>query len=412
MKGQKAIYESTFFERALEHDAEASKYFGELRCPEIDDLIDKYADCERTGRQPPLDNPTYLLKRDRTGLHSDHPFIKRLYAVAAAELKVVMATRRPAEEDSVASDETSKRFESLAPATEKFLAEKAEESDDEVRTGSIGLGLPPGLHIIPSSRVIHPGGSVSLSLVSVGKPLEGLDTPVVTRSPALRLGYDIGQWVASPQEEGTHNLVLRFQATQTLGAWDVNIDVAGRRLPAAAVRVALPEAPEPPEGLEFDHKTYSLRVGKPKMVRLLAPLSRVDGSATVSIASDSPDVVVRGGGRVELNSFQDPPRMEGTLQVISSRVGATATLTAGLNGETAKAKAVVEQGPGPKVRFGLTRRTIRRCAIVVGDARNRARYRPPTLDNRSPQVSRSLPRTPQRWQVPGRGHASLQGSPG
>jgi hypothetical protein len=121
--------------------------------------------------------------------------------------------------------------------------------------------------------------------------------------------------------------------------------------------VALPETPEPPQGLEFDHKSYSMRVGKPKAVRLLAPVRDGEGPAAVSIVSDNPDVVVKGGGRIDLQRLENPPRMEGVAEVLCGRAGATAILTASLNGQSAKARVSAERGGGPKIEFDLTART-------------------------------------------------------
>ena len=355
VKARKAIFENTFFDRALSNDAEASRYFGELQCPEIDRLIDEYEQCGRSRREPPPSNPISILKRDRSGLHPDHPFVEKLYSVAAAELRAVIAARRPTGGDSVASDETSRRLDGLARAAERFLAEKADEGEDEAGSGLVGLGLPPGLYLIPSSLPVRPGASADMSILSVGKPAEELDSPQVSLCPAEGLGYEVGQWVTTAEEGNRHSLRLRFGATETVGTWELDISVAGTRLPGR-VRVTPPETPEPPRGLEFDHKSYSLRVGKPKAVRLLAPVAD-DQNAAVSIMSDNPDVVVKGGGRVELHRVENPPRMEGLAQVVCGRAGATATLVASLNGQLARAKVTAERGAGPKIRFDLTART-------------------------------------------------------
>jgi hypothetical protein len=356
VKGRKAIFENTFFDRALSHDVESSRYFGELQCPEIDQLINEYEECQRRRRDPPASNPVSILKRDRSGLHPDHPFVASLYAVAADELRAVIAARRPTGGDSVASDETSRRFESLARAAERFLAEKAEETEDEVGSGLLGLGLPPGLYLIPSSLPLCPRASAVMSLLSVGKPLEELDSPVVSLCPSEGLEYEVGQWVETGEEANRHSLRLRFRASEVVGTWEVDISVAGTRL-GGRVRVALPEIPEPPQRLEFEHKSYGLRVGKPKAVRLVAPVADDQGPAAVSIVSDNPDVIVKGGGRIELHRVENPPRMEGVAEVVCGRAGAAATLTASLNGQLARAKVAADRGAGPKILFGLTART-------------------------------------------------------
>jgi len=356
VKGRKAIFENTFFDRALAHDAEASRYFGELRCEEIDDLIGKYEGYERTRREPPASNPISILKRDRSGLHPEHPFVERLYAAAAAEMRGVIARGRSPGEESVASDETSRRLDRLARAAERFLAEKAEQAEEEVGSGALGLGLPPGVYLIPSSCTVGPGDSASLSLVSVGKLLEELSSPVVSLSPPHGLEHEVGQWVRSGEEANRHRLALRFHASDALGTWGVDISVAGKHL-RGSVRVAKPEIPEPPQTLEFDHKNYSVRVGKPRALRLLAPVGDGQGPAAASIVSDNPDVVVKGGGRIELQRAENPPRMEGVAEVVCGRAGATAILTASLNGQSAKAKVSAERGGGPKIQFDLTART-------------------------------------------------------
>lgn len=345
VKGGKAIFESTFFDRALTYDPEASRFFGELRCPYIDTLIGEHGK-DRNA----------VVKRDRSGLQLDHPFVEKLYAVAATEVRGVIAARRATESGSVASEETERRLSKLAQAAAKFLVDKAEELEDEFGGGLGGeVGLPPGFYLIPSACTIAPGDAVTLSIVSVGTPLNGLSRPRVSVWPPAGLRHEAGEWREGGEEENRCRLPLRVQASDALGAWAIQVSVDNTQL-RAQVHVAPPTLPEPPATLEFEHKSYRVRVGRPRTVRIVAPASEGAGMPVANLASDNPDIVVKGGGVVELRRVSAPPLLEGVAEVVAYRTGVSGTLTAKLGRDYATAR-VTTDGGGPNVRFDLTDET-------------------------------------------------------
>jgi hypothetical protein len=122
------------------------------------------------------------------------------------------------------------------------------------------------------------------------------------------------------------------------------------------VRVAARKTPEPPASFQFDHAHYSLRVGKPRTVRVVAPRSAAPG-LPVYVSCDNADVAVKRGGVLDLRECSEPSRLEGAVEVIALRSGLRGNLFARSGDVLARAMVSTERAGGPKIRVDLTERT-------------------------------------------------------
>lgn len=357
VKGRKAIFEKTFFERSLVYDPEAGRFFGELSCPHLDTLINEYRDYERQRKEHPAANNVLIVRRDRQGLEANHPFVEALYAVAGAELRAVMLARRATNKESVASEAMERRLDSVARAAERFLMELDEEMQDQ-DGGRGSAGLPQGLHLIPRVSSLPPGGNVVISLMGVGLSASPPGQPQVTFLPTDGLAYQPGEWTPSGDDSKNWRLPLKVRASEKLGTWAIHVRLEDR-LVQGEVRVTTGSTPapaEPPETLQFDHKRYGLGVGRPRSLRVMAPNTN-NGDRIVHVHSDNPDFVVKAGGLLELRHASDPERLEGAIQLEARRAGARGTVFARMGDWLAKAYVSADGERGRRIAFGLTEKT-------------------------------------------------------
>ena len=125
IKSRHAIHEATLFDKDLETDPHAQKFFGRLVCDYIDDLWNEWDQRveERAGDDP--HNPMPVLDPSRrSGLTRDHPFVKALFAEALKRLRpLVEEERKRAEREraTIESRATRKRLDALERAATRFM---------------------------------------------------------------------------------------------------------------------------------------------------------------------------------------------------------------------------------------------------------------------------------------------------
>jgi hypothetical protein len=295
--GEKAIYENTFF--SLESRANARWFSGVLRVPYIDTLARKYDDNDG-GNPDPL-NPVGIIRRDRGGLIHAHPFYEALQAEVEPILRELIdrEDQKQRHVDSKISQQLAKDLADLGRTLGRMFAEDLEDTNEELPTHR-GNETPAGkIEIIPAKIVaylrepktisVRVQEAVGASRVRINLVPDGLLTIRDTASLKLRDGKTT--ITLDPKAVGTG--IMSIHAANDTQTADFE------------VREARPEPPPPPVRLEFEHELYTVKIGRPRKVKLIAPESVVLDHGDRVELSIKGTAIFRRGGQLRLEPNED-----------------------------------------------------------------------------------------------------------
>ncbi len=304
IKGERAIHECSLLADEFEKDPLASRYFGRIECPYIDQLCREYDMYLAKGENPPDDNFCLIIDPNRQkGLRRDHPFTKSLIKIPSEHLRKFIAKDRESEKQKtvqVANQETKDRLDRLAKAASKFLSEQLEEvsevsADDLVdrdafaQTGiliyptyfKVAIGEQRRLGIYAKSNVLKDTQSVALQSES---------NALVVLDPVIEL---------KPHRKRTDTFLGYFRVEgKSIATVSIKASV-DQRISAEAIAQVVDTRIEEhffTEPLEFEFDNYQIREGKRRTIRLFAKYPDVISEATkVEVtSSDSEGIPIRG----------------------------------------------------------------------------------------------------------------------
>jgi hypothetical protein len=292
VKGSKAIYENTLF--SSEGRPNAAWFAGELKCSFIDDLARTYDDTDSTV--PVSDNPIGIISRDREGLQHAHPFYEELCGVVDEILGgLIDAEDKKQRGTEVAlsaklKDDLSKLGKELG----KMFNEDTEDTDVDVPDTSSSTGHDPDVQIIPSRIVTYLGETKTVT-VRVRESI-AVKRIQVKISPEELVRLESGPKCKLQNGQTTLKLtpIAIGSGTITIRAGDI-LETA-----LLEVRRERPAPPPPPEKLAFDRGNYTVKPGRQKKVRIVAPEKVIlDHGDRVEFGVKG-EAIVRIGGPVRL----------------------------------------------------------------------------------------------------------------
>jgi hypothetical protein len=333
--------------------------FGHADIPGIARMIRDYDDRLERGEQPSPSNPIRLVSRNRRGLvgRAEHPFVESCYGVLEGFLQPHLDDLRRQLESTDGSreltDETKKRLRDLG----RVLGDFIEEHDDSGSPTEDGALPPPrGLSVIPSIALVHPDQNAHFTI-------------------RLRPSSDIGQLLMAPTaavsvDEGAGE-VVQGSAVQLIDRGEyfsrsftispipegtvsaVSVEVEGSHT-EALVECRVPAAPPLVETLAFEHKSYRLKEGRPRRLRVLVPWELATGTSDrldITTAGD-PSVAVVGPSSVI--DYDDELRCGvAAVAVRGRRVGAVATINARLGSVVATTSVTIASAASASVKIEL-----------------------------------------------------------
>jgi hypothetical protein len=346
IKGRRAIYESSLF--GYEGNSYALAFSGWIKSDDIDRIADEFDSRAETGQPHPADNPMPIISRRREGLVEEHPLYQAIRRLAEAELGPLVAAREQRARErsrTVEEESTTRLLSQLARAAAKFMQEAAEEEDVEIDL-TTGTEPSPPLVIIPGAVEVPTDSQRVLSVMAAKAGLDGLAEVALELAPPDVVEAAASTIKLSPSRRRDDVLrgTVRITAGPNLGATLLTAR-AGQRSADCVIEVVEPEAPPepvPPTALEFERPHYRLVLGKPKSLRIRAPLEAYPEGVRISVRSTGRGVVVLDGGEATLESRPGALAMEGSVRVEGRIEQESAKLFAtGPDGRQAEASAQV-----------------------------------------------------------------------
>lgn len=364
IKGGRAIHECSLLYPGFEKDQNALKFFGRLECDYIDKLMDEYDERLLNDEPHPPENPSLLVDPNRrTGLIREHPFTKALFQIPTERLKAEIDKEREqtrADKTEVISKETKERLNDLAKAASKFLTQQIEDLEELTVGDHVDekFFIKQGVLIFPTYLRVGIGEIRPLTFY-VNRTLfdkEGQEVTVVPDSSAITV-------LDSPFKLKTHpkksdRLIGTFRVRGEAVKDSVYIETSCPGLPPVGAVVQVVESRVEDHifasPLEFEHKSYHVKEGSTKTLKLFAKCPEVVNQETEIhvISSDSASVPVIG--RCHVVPVPGTNYAVGDVTIRGRRlIKEAVTITASINGDKAIAKVKVTQKEEKGVKISI-----------------------------------------------------------
>ena len=366
IKGKRAIHECSLLYPGFEKDQYALKYFGRLECDYIDKLLEEYDERLISGESHPAENPTLLIDPNRqTGLIKEHPFTKALFQIPSERLKALIDKDKEqcrSGQTEFVSKETKDRLNELAKAASKFLTQQVEDLEELTAGDDVDDNFfrKKGVLIFPTYLRVGIGEIRPLTFY-VNRYLfdkEGVEIKAVSDNTAISV-------LDSPFKLRTHpkkndRLIGTFRVRGESIKDCVYIQASCPGLPTAEAVVQVVESRVEDHiftsSLEFEHKSYHVREGSSKTLKLFAKCPELANQETEIHVTSSDSASVPIIGRCHVIPIPGTNYALGEITVRGRRlIKDTVTIMASINGDKAIAKIKVTQKEeeGVKIKIEL-----------------------------------------------------------
>ncbi|MCY3614877.1 MAG: hypothetical protein OXH03_07275 [Bacteroidetes bacterium] len=398
IKSRHAVHEATLFDKDLETDPHALRFFGRLVCNHIDELWNQFDQRveARAGDDP--SNPMPVLDPSRrSGLTRSHPFVKSLFAEVLKRLRPLIEEERriaDSERATIESQATRKRLDALERAATKFLEREGAE-DDVARDGSgtsRRLFQESGYSLFPKFAKIVVGQSIPCTLRVRQRAF-----PEIEHGATVHIEY-LTEEVATdkrfvpieshPTEDDVLQASWKLKGIKHTTASGIKVSI-GPVTEECTVEVLDSRADEFKElgELCFQRSLYRIKIGGPKKrVRILAPLSLVSEPTKLNITVDNSRFKVSGNKMLVPNKNLGVARCDIRVGV-SGTEDAKAIIAAKLKDEETIANLNTIQPLGAGIKIKLE-------DIKIANQRYRWRQNVLEIAARHPALKRYLGSAP------------------
>lgn len=362
IKSGRAVHEATLF--GYEMDPYAAYFSGSLRWESIDELVREFDRRDEQGREPTRANPFSMISRMREGLEKTHPAYEALRRAIEPVLERHIARKRAEHADAASeTPETRRRLSQLSKIITRFRADKEDEFELELSTGSGSGERIPALCIIPPLKRIEFGETATLG-VQLRRDVLRDGEPATVRVVALCAAHLVN---VSPEDVILHDVKDRkdavrgnftVRAEHTRARVVVEASVPGVNPALATIEITEPilaedEPFEPPTVFRFEQERYALLPGKKRFLMLLAPSDLVEWSGVnVSLRSEDVQGVQLRDETITLRRAHHGKWFQGRVCVEARRDGATVGIVARLGEslhEAVTSVVVGRENAGPSI---------------------------------------------------------------
>jgi len=368
IKSAAAIHDCTYF--GLDSEPFSWRFTGALYCEFIDELIREYDNREELNPDRPNhpeNNPMRLLDPFRDGLIGEHPFTQALYKkcreILQPFIEELKATEAPPRRN-VTDENLKKRLDSLSKEISRVFEKKLNELEEDIPTITVDdpkikkLGI--GLHIIPPVEhpiVVNEPKTFSILVKHYEALDESLPVNVISSDPDNVKVHRSPVFLKKFLEDGKVGRTTFLVEGAKVGTEAfIEARYSGYDNSLLLKVVKPPPAPSLPNGLSFEKPVYHLQINKEKTLTLrLKTTAKSPNPFIAEIASNNPEIVIKGGGRCQLRETDTKGELYGRCRVLGRQLKAQSEITARLKGfEPALTRVVVEErtpASGVKLRF-------------------------------------------------------------
>ena len=339
-----------------------ARLHGTIDVPQLAELMRDFDSREGKGIAPDASNPTRLVRRDRTGLSRDHPFVQELYRTIEDVLDphiTRLQEEAKSERAGRVTDENRRRFGDASRILGEYLQE------EEVPVDGTGSGESSadrtGLSIIPSSLVLEPekSGAMTLRYQEAGESSSSIDAPTVYVTVTLRHGDSYKFSEVLKKRKGYYSKGVHVKA-ETEGEV-AQVHARYKSYPAEGTVRWQDREQRSIDTLQWQHKTYTLSQERNRHAILYAPWPMVADEDDWSLKLSPEDCVVV----VNMRPFEYDYELDAGIAVVELRVaenGEPHSMVAEVGGERAIAELKLSKPPPGGLQIDLESFNIQRRA--------------------------------------------------
>ncbi len=340
IKGERAIHECSLLNDEFERDPLASRYFGRLECSYIDKLCDEYDRYRDKGEVLPESNPCLIIDPNRQkGLRRDHPFTQALFKIPVERIRNLVTVDREKERKKhiqIANEETRGRLDRLAREASKYIRQQLEELEevsvdefiDQAAFVKEGMLIYPTYFKIALSEQRKVGVYVRSDIVQDEQSIK-------IQSEDAAITIIDSQVELKPHKSRPDMLLGYFRLRGEFVKDAVLIEAILRedKSTSAVAQVVETRIEEHifTNPLEFEYKTYQIKEGRKRTLRLYAKypeVASIDTRVEVS-STDNEGVTIRGS--CKLSPIEGTNYAYGELVVEGRRLNAKSDIKAKVN---------------------------------------------------------------------------------
>ena len=357
LTGRRAIYENTLF--GVERNPYSGWFSGRVECEYIDYLVDEHDQRLERDQERGLKNPIPIISRTRDGLMHEHPFYEALKAAVDGPLRELVAKEEERSRGSRAreSAQMRKSLDSLGRDLGRMLSEDLREIDAEDFVDTTEGEAPPDLKLVPEGDLVVYMGEDKTVGIQVRSDLnvDHVDATVEPDGVVEIAGEKRIQ--LSPHRNRSDVLTGSVKLRGVLSDANTILTVrAGDKTAMALVEVRPPRETEEVgvETLQFERQNYSVRWGREKVLRILAPADIVAAQGKdVRVISGHEGIVVLDG-IVHLELDEEFEHYVGEVRIEGRSLSAHTTIRAQLGEHSASSRVrVANDGDDRKITIKL-----------------------------------------------------------
>lgn len=366
IKGERAIHECSLLYPGFEKDPYAMKYFGRIECEYIDKLLNEYDKRRENNESHPPENPALLIDPNRReGLMREHPFTKAIFQTPSERLKALIDKEKEQDkpkQKEFLSKETQKKLDDLAKAASKFLSQQVEDLEELTIGDDVDEDFfsKKGVLIYPTYLRVGIGEIRPLTFY-VNRALfdkEGQEVSVKSDDTALTLLETPFKLRAHPKKNDRLLGTFRIRGENVKDSVYIEASCPGIPEAEAIAQVVKNRVEDHVFNfpLEFEHKTYQIKEGSTKTLRLFAKCPELVNQETEINVNSSDDISVPVKGRCLLVPIKGTNYALAEVHIRGRRLKReTVKIAASVNGNEAigKVKVIQKEEKGIQIEIDL-----------------------------------------------------------
>ncbi len=366
IKGERAIHEYSLLYPGFEKDQFALRYFGRLECNYIDTLLNKFDERLNKNEAHPPENPTLLIDPNRReGLIRGHPFTKALFQIPSERLKALIDKDKKesrSDKAEIGSKEIKDKLNALAKAASKFLIQQVEDLEELTVGDNVDEKdfTKRGVLIFPTYLRVGIGEIRPLTFYVNRSLFDKVGQEVMVHCDDNAVSVLDSPFKLRAHPKKTDRLIGTFRVMGEKVKDSIYIEANCPGIPVIGAIIQVVESRVEDhlftQSLEFEHKSYHVKEGSTKTLKVFAQCPELVNQETEITINSSDTTSVPIIGRCHVAPVPGTNYALGEITIKGRRlIRDAANITASINGDKAitKVKVIQKAERGVKIEIGL-----------------------------------------------------------
>ena len=356
-------YERTIFDESLREEPLIYNYFGYLKTDYISNLMEDFDERAMQNKKPDTKNPFLILDENRmNGLNKMHPFTKKLFKLPTTRFKQIILDEKAKlrkEQNKIENNETDKLLKKLAKTFDDFIKDEA-DLDESTEKGDVDRFNKRGVIVVPPFISMMKDEEKTIGFYikesNISKGDYSCEAKVSLGKEALEIEESKLKLIKSEKDEDVYFCKFKIKALSEFKNGELQF-FNGKNL-KTSINFTIKEdlTREFENELEFERKTYTVKLNKRKKIRILAKAPDfIDKETEVIFAnSDHASIAIIGNNKQIMKKTPKSNYFAAEINIEGRRLNSSSNITVELFGMTANCKvSVVDKDDSEGLKFEI-----------------------------------------------------------